>query len=46
MSFSNENEIDVATEAELLADLQHLTEEQLMDVASGFDRNVIAPVAS
>ena len=46
VSFSNENEIDVATEAELLADLQHLTEEQLMDVASGFDRNVIAPVAS
>ena len=43
VSFSNENELAVATEAELLADLQHLTEEQLMDVASGFD---IAPVAS
>jgi putative transposase len=46
VSFSNENELAVATEAELLADLQHLTEEQLMDVASGFARNVIAPVAS
>jgi putative transposase len=46
VSFSNENDIAVSTEAELLADLQHLTEEQRMDVASGFDRNVIAPVVS
>jgi putative transposase len=46
VSFSNENDVVVATEGELLADLQHLTEEQLMEVTNGFDRNVVAPVAS
>ena len=46
VSFSNENDVVVATEGELLADLQHHTEEQLMEVTNGFDRNVVAPVAS
>src|SRR5664280_818218 len=46
VSFSNENEVIVATEAELFADLRHLTEAQLMDVTNGFDRNVVSPVAS
>jgi putative transposase len=46
VSFSNRNEVVVATEAELFADLQPLTEAQLMDVTNSFDRNVVAPVAS
>jgi len=46
VSFSNDKAAVFATEAELLADLQHLTEEQLMDVTIGFDRNVVTPVVS
>jgi putative transposase len=46
VSFSNDNAIVFATETELLADLQHLTEEQLMAVTIGFDRNVVTPVVS
>ena len=46
VSCSNRNEVVVATEAELFADLQPLTGAQLMDVTNSFDRNVVAPVAS
>ena len=46
VSFSNENDTPVATEAELLVALQHLTEAQLLEITSGFDRGVIIPVAS
>lgn len=46
VSFSNEDEAPVATETELLVALQHLDEEQLANVADGFDRNVVIPVQS
>jgi len=46
VSFSNEIDIVLATEAELLVALQHLTGEQLMEITTGFDRNVVIPVAS
>ena len=46
VSFSNETTTPVATEAELLAALQHLDREQLAEVTTGFDRNVVIPVAA
>ena len=46
VSFSYENEVVVPTEAELLVALQHLSEEQLLEVTAGFDRNVAIPVAA
>jgi putative transposase len=46
VSFSNENGTPVATEAELLVALQHLTESQLLEVTAGFDRGVTIAVAS
>ena len=46
VSFSNETATPVATEAELLVALQHLDEEQLAAVTTGFDRNVVIPVAA
>ena len=36
----------LTTEVELLVALEHLTEDQLAEVATGFDRNVVIPVAA
>src|SRR5450631_438550 len=45
VSFSNESDVVLATEAELLVALQHLTEAQLLEITAGFDRGVTIPVA-
>ena len=42
VSLSNEDDGVTATEAELPADLQHLTEAQLMAVTVDFNRNVFS----
>jgi len=46
VSFSNDDGKQAVTEAELLVALQHLTEDQLLEQTTGFDRNVVIPVAS
>jgi len=45
VSFSNEDALPMVAEAQLLEDLQYLSKEQLAEVTSGFDRNVVAPLA-
>ena len=45
LSFNHETEAPIFSEAELLSALQHLDETQLAEITTGFDRNVVIPVA-